>query len=103
MPPPEFARPAVAFVTSKLRGDGTAVIVYVPLYAATPTPETVTTSPTERLCASVVLNVTVLPDSLAPGAASVTVPPPEVARPAVGFVYWNERELGTAVTVHVPL
>ena len=41
--------------------------------------------------------------SVAPGTASVTVPPPEVARPAVGFMYWKDREVGTAVTVHVPL
>jgi hypothetical protein len=30
-PPPELARPAVGFVYSKLLGDGTAVIVKVPL------------------------------------------------------------------------
>jgi hypothetical protein len=47
--------------------------------------------------------VTVVPDSVAPGMARVTVPPPEVARPEIGFVYWKERELGIAVTVKVPL
>ena len=47
--------------------------------------------------------VTVVPDSVAPGTASVTVPPPDVARPPMGFVYWNDRELGIAVTTNVPL
>jgi hypothetical protein len=63
----------------------------------------VTTSPTERLCAATVRTRTEFPVSLSPGAASVTVPPPETGRPAVGFVYWNERVVGTAVTVNVPL
>src|SRR5262245_31063315 len=96
-PPPELASPAAAAVYSKLRGVGTAVIWNVPLYPATPTPAIVTQSPTERPCASKVRIVAVVPDSLAPGALSVTVPPPEVARPAVGFVNWNERDDGTAV------
>ena len=60
-------------------------------------------SPTERPCAADVRIVTVVPLSVAPGALSVTVPPPETGRPEVGFVYLNERELGTAVTVNVPL
>ena len=90
-------------MTSKLRGDGTAVIVNVPLYPPTPTPVMVTTSPTDRLCTADVRIVTVLPDSLAPGADSVTVPPPERASPAIGFVYWKDRVLGTAVTWKVPL
>ena len=38
VPPPELASPALAAVYSKLRGVGTAVIVAVPLYPATPTP-----------------------------------------------------------------
>jgi hypothetical protein len=63
----------------------------------------VTTSPTDRPCGATVLIVTVVPDSLAPGAASVTVPPPEVCSPEMGLVYWNDREVGTALTVKVPL
>jgi hypothetical protein len=66
-------------------------------------PAIVTMSPTERPCAAAVEIVTVVPDSVAPGTASVTVPPPEVASPEVGFVYWNDLVLGTAVTVNVPL
>ena len=37
------------------------------------------------------------------GEKNVIVPPPELARPAVGFVYVNVRGDGTDVTVHVPL
>ena len=50
-----------------------------------------------------VRTVTVLPTSVRPGALSVIVPPPDVARPATGFVYVNDRVVGTASTVHVPL
>ena len=37
------------------------------------------------------------------GEKKVAVPPPELASPAVGFSYWNDRAVGTAVIVHVPL
>ena len=47
--------------------------------------------------------MTVVPDSVAPGTARVTVPPPDVGRPAMGLVYWKDRELGIAVTTKVPL
>jgi len=33
----------------------------------------------------------------------VNDPPPELASPEVGFVYWNVRVVGTAVIVNVPL
>jgi hypothetical protein len=37
------------------------------------------------------------------GELYVTVPPPVVGRPAVGFVNVNERAFGTEATVNVPL
>ena len=37
------------------------------------------------------------------GEKNVTLPPPELARPAVGFVYSKLRAVGTAVIVNVPL
>jgi hypothetical protein len=37
------------------------------------------------------------------GELYVTVPPPAAGRPAVGFVYVNERALGTEATAKVPL
>jgi hypothetical protein len=45
-----------------------------------------TTSPTERLCAAAVRTVTVFPTSVRPGALSVIVPPPVLARPVAGLV-----------------
>ena len=63
----------------------------------------VTTSPTDRLCGTVVRIVAVVPTELAPGTVGVTVPPPDTGRPVTAFVYWNEREVGTAVSVYVPL
>ncbi len=86
VPPPAAARPAVGFVYWKVRGPGTAVMVNEPLYPATPAPEIVTTSPTERPCAATVLTVTVLPTSVRPGLLSVIVPPPETGSPETGFV-----------------
>ena len=53
-----------------------------------------TMSPTERPCAAAVRTVTVLPDSVRPGAFSVIVPPPERGSPVFGLVYVKERELG---------
>ena len=45
-----------------------------------------------------------LPDSVAPGAASVIVPPPDRGSPEIGFVYVNDRELTEpSSTVNVPL
>jgi hypothetical protein len=37
------------------------------------------------------------------GELKVTVPPPELARPADAAVYWMLRAVGTAVIVTVPL
>lgn len=37
------------------------------------------------------------------GGVKVVVPPLELASPAVGFVYWYVRDVGTAVIAKVPL
>ncbi len=50
--------------------------------------------PTWKLCGAAVEIVTVKP---------FAVPPPEVARPEIGFVYVNVVAVGTDVTVKVPL
>ncbi len=63
----------------------------------------VTTSPTDRLCGTVVLIVAVVPEELAPGTAGVTVPPPDTGSPVTVFSYLNALVVGTAVIVNVPL
>ena len=61
-------------------------------------------SPTDRPCAAAVLTVTVLPDSVRPGRGERDRAAARAWRgPEIGFVYVNDRDVGTDVTVNVPL
>src|SRR5947208_3567771 len=66
VPPPLAAKPLVAAVYRKVVVVGTLVMVNVPLYPATPTPEITTVCPATNPCAAVVVMVTVVPASVAP-------------------------------------
>jgi hypothetical protein len=93
VPPPEFPLGVVASVTVNVVAVGTLATVHVPLYAAMPTPRTITRSPAASACAAVVVNVAVVPTRVAPpgDAAIVESRLPGLITQLTGILFWSSR------------